>query len=648
MHALPLKESLGTVAVIGPTAESLSALVGNYNGTPARPVTILQGIRNVVEPGGRVIYAAGSPLVTELLPLEAPVPAKCLFTDSSCRQAGLKGDYYNEFGEMARPFRTRIDPAVDFNWSLETPRDLMPVEEGFYACWNGVLVPPVSGTYQIGFTCSGACRLYVNGQKVVDDWTLRRQRLIGGRVSLQKGVPCAIRVEYFHGQEDAKVQLLWTRPDAEPFYAEAVRAAEKADTVVVVLGLTAGLEREQETVAYQGFGGGDRQSLALPQVQEELLQAVCATGKPVTLVLTSGSGLAVNWAAEHVSAIVQAWYPGEQGGNAVADVLFGKCDPAGRLPITFYKSVGDLPPFEDYSMKSRTYRYFHGEPLWPFGYGLSYTTFSCNVVAITTSRPTTAQDLTVRATVRNTGAMAGDEVVQLYVSRPGVLGDGEGGPIRSLEGFMRVSLQPGESKDVEFTLTPYQLAVVDEKGQRRHAAGRGEHPGWSGQRAWAVADGAAVGEGRHTGVPIRGAAVDFAGVRCDGEGAGGRTDARAVRFNGRCCGLRRSLRGRCRWACRPGRCGRSADEALATFSERVQEHADFGAHVVRVEPKGSTFWLSTPPWKMIRSPYFFLRASGSMPWQTCWMGLSRSIPQSISDSMRGSAAPSVWKKTLRP
>ena len=419
-HALPLKKNLQTIAVIGPTANNVSALVGNYSGTPSHPITILQGIRNAVPPATRVLYTGGSPLVTELLPLEEPLPPTCLFTDGSRLMRGLKADYYTDLGLAARPFRTRVDPNVDFDWTLQSPRDLMPVKDHFSACWNGVLVPPVSGTYQIGLSGAGAFRLYVDGECVVDDWAFRGRRSIGGRIKLQRQTPYSIRVEYFHGEEDAAVQLRWTRPDAEPFFAEAVRDARQADAVIMVLGLTAGLEREQETGGYEGFASGDRSTLDLPQVQEELLEAVCATGKPVTLVLTSGSGLAVNWAAAHVPAILEAWYPGEQGGDAVADVLFGDDNPAGRLPITFYKSVADLPPFADYSMQSRTYRYFHGQPLWPFGYGLSYTTFTYDDLNIAPAQPTTSQDLTVRVTVRNTGREAATKSYRCTRAAPAI------------------------------------------------------------------------------------------------------------------------------------------------------------------------------------------------------------------------------------
>ena len=467
--ALPLKKDLPTIAVIGPTADNVAALLGNYNGTPARPVTILQGIRNAVSPSTRVLYAQGSPLVAELLPMEEVVPPGSLFTDASCRTAGLRADYFSNMALAGKPFKTRVDGTLDFDWSVQSPRDLLPTADAFSARWTGVLVPPESGVYQLGLAGKDGYRLFVDGRRVVDDWSTGPRRSIASKLTLEKGKAYAVCVEYFHAKDEATVQLRWTRPGGEPFYAGAVRAAKNADAVVMVLGLTAGLEREQDTSAYEGFAGGDRQTLDLPSVQEELLEAVAATGKPVTLVLTSGSALSVNWAAQHVGGIVQAWYPGEQGGNAVADVLFGQYSPSGRLPVTFYKSINDLPAFEDYSMQGRTYRFFAGQPLWEFGYGLSYATFSYGEVEVLTPRPSTTEDLVVRVKIRNTGKVASDEVPQLYVNRDGAPGQPRR---RSLQGFARVRLAPGEERTVEFTLTPYQLAVVAENGERWLDAGQ--------------------------------------------------------------------------------------------------------------------------------------------------------------------------------
>jgi beta-glucosidase len=251
----------------------------------------------------------------------------------------------------------------------------------------------------------------------------------------------------------------------------------------MVLGISPELEGEEMPVKVEGFRGGDRTDLALPKAQEELLKTVVATGKPVVLVLLNGSALAVNWADANVPAIVEAWYPGEEGGTALADVLFGDYNPAGRLPVTFYQSAAQLPPFEDYRMRGRTYRYFTGEPLYPFGFGLSYTTFTYDSLELSAQKIKTGESLQVSATVQNTGDLSGDEVVQLYITN---LKSSYPVPIRSLGGIKRVFLKPGEGQSVSFTISPEQLSVIDDKGRRIVEPGEflisigGKQPGFTG------------------------------------------------------------------------------------------------------------------------------------------------------------------------
>jgi beta-glucosidase len=263
---------------------------------------------------------------------------------------------------------------------------------------------------------------------------------------------------------------------------EALHVALDADVVILMLGLSPLLEGEQMSVEVPGFMGGDRTDIAVPAPQQELMEAIVATGKPVVLVLLNGSALAVNWAADHVPVILEAWYPGQAAGKAIADVLFGDYNPAGRLPVTFYRSIDQLPPFSDYDMDGRTYRYFGGEPLFPFGHGLSYTTFAYSDLELPVSVPAGA-DVQLIVTVENTGPVAGEEVVQLY------LADVEASvpvPTRSLVGVERVSLQPGERKRLAFTLTPRQLSLIDAQMERVVGPGwfelsvGGKQPGFSG------------------------------------------------------------------------------------------------------------------------------------------------------------------------
>ncbi|HMD70115.1 MAG TPA: glycoside hydrolase family 3 C-terminal domain-containing protein, partial [Bryobacteraceae bacterium] len=271
-------------------------------------------------------------------------------------------------------------------------------------------------------------------------------------VELQAGKLYPIRVDFHEVVNDADIRLVWALPGRKLEDA-AMEAAGKADAIVLCLGLSPRLEGEEKKVPVTGFEGGDRIDLGLPRVQEDLLRKIAGLQKPMVLVLLNGSALAVEWARDRVPAIVEAWYPGQAGGTAIADVLFGDYNPAGRLPLTFYKSADQLPPFEDYDMKGRTYRYLQGEPLFPFGFGLSYTRFTYRLLTL----PKTAsakRDAKIQVEVLNAGKLAGEEVVQLYLKRRGEQGTE---PIRSLAGFERVALRPGEKKIVEFALTPRQL-----------------------------------------------------------------------------------------------------------------------------------------------------------------------------------------------
>jgi len=278
-------------------------------------------------------------------------------------------------------------------------------------------------------------------------------------LQLEGGHAYRLRLDASESYGEAQAQLVWAPPSG-PLEETAVAAAQQADAVVMFLGLTANLEGEEMRVQIPGFRGGDRTSIDLPAPQQQLLEKVVAVGKPTVLVLLNGSALAVNWAQEHVPAIVEAWYPGQAGGSAIADVLFGDYNPAGRLPVTFYKSTGDLPPFESYAMKGRTYRYFTGTPLYPFGYGLSYTTFVYRNLRASTERLAAAGTLGVSVDVTNSGARAGDEVVQLYVSHPS---SKVPRAIKELRGYQRVSLKPGETRTVRFSVPASSIAYWDER-----------------------------------------------------------------------------------------------------------------------------------------------------------------------------------------
>jgi beta-glucosidase len=288
-------------------------------------------------------------------------------------------------------------------------------------------------------------------------------------------------MEYWDRRPDAILQLIWAKP-TPVLDEEALEVARTADAVIMVMGLSPRLEGEEMQVEVPGFSGGDRIDIGLPDVQEALIKELAAVGKPTVLVLLNGSAVSINWASENIPAIVEAWYPGQAAGTALADVLFGDYSPAGRLPVTFYKSVEQLPPFTEYAMKERTYRYFTGEPLFPFGHGLSYTVFRYSELRLP-PQVQTGESVVVTAEVENAGSRAGEEIVQLYVTD---LEASAPVPLRSLQGFHRVSLAPGEKKTVSFTLEPRQISLIDDQSQRVVEPGRfevsvgGKQPGFSG------------------------------------------------------------------------------------------------------------------------------------------------------------------------
>jgi beta-glucosidase len=283
-------------------------------------------------------------------------------------------------------------------------------------------------------------------------------------VHLEAGHPYPIKIECSQEGSAGLARLVWHEPGDKKDYTDAV---QQADLIVAVLGLAGELEGEEMPINVEGFSGGDRTSLDIPKAQRDLLQDLVASGKPLVLVLMNGSALSVNWADQHVKAILEAWYPGEEGGTAVAQALAGDFSPGGRLPLTFYKSVDQLPPFEDYDMKGRTYRYFNGEPLYPFGYGLSYTSFEYSNLSFDKNSIAANDDLTVNVDVKNTGKMAGDEVAEVYLTHSGV----DGAPLRALAGFRRVHVEPGATEHVRVTISNRQLSVVDPDGTRKIAPG---------------------------------------------------------------------------------------------------------------------------------------------------------------------------------
>lgn len=470
---LPLSRTLKRIAVVGPTADDTMALLGNYFGTPAAPVTLLQGIRDAAK-GVEVRYARGVDLVEGrddpgATPL---IEAAYLRPSADSPERGLRGEYFRTPDLSGTPALVRTDAQIGFRWDRGSPTDNLLARgeaapgqgipnDGFSIRWQGQLLPPVSGRYRIEAAADDGFRLYVDGKRVLDHWTNSdRLRADGVDIDLQAGRAYDLKLEYYDAERDAGVRLGWRMPGAKPPFEEALDAARNADVVVFVGGLTGDVEGEEMTVNYPGFAGGDRTDLRLPATQRALLEALHATGKPVVMVLTGGSALAVEWAQASLSAILMSWYPGQRGGTAVGEALFGDVNPGGRLPVTFYTADQAMPAFDDYTMEGRTYRYFRGTPLYPFGHGLSYTRFDYGKLTLDASRIADNATLKVKVDVANTGKRAGDEVVQLYVRRREAKpGDAQ----QALRGFQRVHLAAGERRTVAFDLDAQQaLRQYDE------------------------------------------------------------------------------------------------------------------------------------------------------------------------------------------
>ncbi|HWF92883.1 MAG TPA: glycoside hydrolase family 3 C-terminal domain-containing protein [Terriglobales bacterium] len=459
---LPLKQGPLKIAVVGPLADQTKYLLGNYNGTPTHTVSVLEGLKAEF-PAAEINFVPG----TQFLRTDGePVPAS-LFTNSDGKP-GLQVQFAtgDVFGGKPTVLATRPGTSVDLKAG-----DIPAEASGKYPLqveWSGFLTASETGDYNLGIRFQGGFgRILIDNKPITMGWGGAETQTKMGRIHIEQNKKVAIKVDY--GQNNAGpvfAQLIWSKYDPHPS-PQAVAAAKTADVIIAVLGITSDLEGEEMPVSEEGFKGGDRTSLDLPKPEEELLEAVTATGKPVVLVLANGSALAVNWAKQHVNAILESWYAGEEGGAAIAGTLSGKNNPSGRLPVTFYTGIDQLPPFEDYAMKGRTYRYFEGKPLYPFGYGLSYTTFSYSDLQLPKKAIGPDDALTADVTVTNTGAVEGDEIAQLYLNFPNVLGS----PLRALRSFKRIHLKPGESQKVRFELKNRDLSMVSEAGEPMIAKG---------------------------------------------------------------------------------------------------------------------------------------------------------------------------------
>jgi beta-glucosidase len=479
--ALPLANNVRSIAVIGPTADLLPALEGNYNGQPIDPISPLDGIRRQF-PSAVIHYAQGSTLADGI---SVPVP-RTVFT------SGLKAEYFASKDWTGRPVAETTEPEIQHDWRDASPNPSVQTND-YSVRWSGKLQVPAAGKYtfilegisSFPYSPTESYRFVLDG-KVLSEGNMNGKKLDMGNftvapgaspsappvmsgskpahieVTLNDTAPHTIEIGYSHSGDRAGggITLKWEAP-AQALLDEAVQAASKSDLVIAFTGLSPQLEGEEMPIKIEGFSGGDRTSIALPAVQQKLLEAIAGSKKPVIVVNLSGSAVALTWAKDHAAAILQAWYPGEQGGTAIARTLAGLANPSGRLPVTFYAGTEDLPAFTDYSMKNRTYRYYQGKPLWSFGYGLSYSKFDYSALHLSSTSLEAGKPLTATVKVHNASQRAGDEVVEAFLKTPQT-----DGPIRSLAAFERVHLAPGESREVSLTFNDRALSSVSASGER--------------------------------------------------------------------------------------------------------------------------------------------------------------------------------------
>jgi beta-glucosidase len=462
-NTLPLRKDLKKVAVIGPNSDQWLMLLGNYNGVPSKAVTPLEGIRNKLGANTEVVFAQGSEYA-EGLPMFYTVPANAI-------NGPIKASYFNNSKLEGDVLYTEEIDALDVNWNDAAPREDLD-DDNFGVRWEGQITAQKTGYHQLGVITTCNTQLYFEGKEVAktvyhfgDEYGDPRLRK-SEPILLEAGKTYSFKVDAGENYADAMVQLVWAEPKPD-LMKEAIATASGADAVIMCMGLTPRMEGEEMDIKVDGFNGGDRTKLGLPAAQLDLIKAIHALGKPVVLVLLNGSALSIPWENDNIPAILEAWYPGQAGGTAIADVLFGDYNPSGKLPVTFYESVADLPAFTDYHMTTQTYRFFKGQALYPFGHGLSYSTFGFTDLNLP-AESKAGEAVPVSVTVTNTGQMDGDEVVQLYVANKNRPADA---PIKNLAAFQRIHLKAGESKTVELKIRKEAFQTFDEEFNLVNVAG---------------------------------------------------------------------------------------------------------------------------------------------------------------------------------
>ncbi len=457
-NILPLSEDMKNIAVIGPLADDYRVLLGNYHGTSDNLYTPLRGINEYAKKNNiKVKYESGC-LITNGVPVLTPIPSDFL---TASGKTGLNARYFDNRDFEGDPEIIRRDKTIDFSWNDKTPIS-RKMADPFSVIWEGFIKAPVTGEYAIGINAGNGAKLYFEDSLKIEFDNIHHPLQKSFFVRLEGGKEYAIKIEFFSYGNDPVAKLLWSMPYPD-MEEKALKTIQDSDVTLLFMGLSPYLEGEEMPIKVEGFAGGDRTDIKLPSTQVNFISKVVNTGKPVVLVLMGGSSIAVNDADKDIPAILHSWYPGELGGIALAEILFGDVNPSGKLPVTFYKSIDDIPDFEDYNMHDRTYKYFSGDPLYPFGHGLSYTDFEYSNLEISDKEFDSTDKITLQVIVKNAGQLPGAEVVQLYIKD---MEASDRVPNIALEGFQKVFLEAGEQRTVNFTLLPDQLAIINELGEK--------------------------------------------------------------------------------------------------------------------------------------------------------------------------------------
>lgn len=452
-NTLPLSKKIKKIAVIGPNADNSIAVLGNYNGVPSKVVTLLQGIKDKLGPDVQVIYEKAINFTNDTLLVYSDLSEQFKWEG----QQGFKVEYYNNRDLSGTPASVKMEKTLDHFWQEgELVTDDIRANN-FSVRYSTTFTATKDGEVNLEVEADDGYRFIVNDKEVINAWLRNRWGARTHRLKINKDSVYKIVLEYWQGDGKANVRLRTGNFEKTNFTGLAGRLST-VDAIVFAGGISPQLEGEEMRVDYPGFNGGDRTTIQLPVVQTALLKALQSTGKSIVFVMMTGSAIATPWESNNIPAIVNAWYGGQSAGTAIADVLFGDYNPAGRLPVTFYEKDSDLPGFTDYSMEGRTYRYFRGEALYPFGYGLSYTTFNYDGLKIANAVAAN-KSIKLSVQVKNTGTKDGEEVVQLYVTHQQSKSKI---PVRALKGFQRVMLKAGESRVINFTVRPEDLALVNE------------------------------------------------------------------------------------------------------------------------------------------------------------------------------------------